>query len=70
MFETFLIILLIIAIAVLLLSIRLLFGRSFISTHVHDNKALQQKGVGCAKEQARNAFNENPYRVSEKRSTR
>lgn len=54
----------------LLLGIRLFFGRPFVSTHVHDNKALHQKGIGCAKEQARNAFNDNPHRVSEKRPTR
>lgn len=70
MFDTFLIVLLIIAVAMLLLGIRLFFGRPFVSTHVHDNKALHKKGIGCAKEQARNAFNDNPHRVSEKRPTR
>lgn len=69
MFETFLITLLIIAVAVLFLGIRLLLGRAFINTHVEGSKALREKGIGCAKEQARDAFKENPHRVSERRQT-
>lgn len=69
MFDSLLPILLIIAVSVLLLSIRLFLGKPFVSTHVHDNKALRRKGISCAKEQARNAFKDGPHRVTEKRST-
>lgn len=69
MFDFLLPILLIIAVSVLLLSVRLFFKKPFVNTHVHDNTALRNKGVGCAKEQARKALQDNPYRVSEKRPT-
>ncbi len=42
----------IVAVAVLLLSIRLLCGKkNFIHTHIDGNKALNAKGIHCAKDQ-------------------
>lgn len=37
-------------VAVLLLGVRVLFvkGGKFPSSHVHDNKALRDKNIGCA----------------------
>lgn len=47
----------IVAIAVLLLSVRVLLVRqgTFKSQHVHDNEALRRKGIGCVLEQDREA---------------
>ncbi|MDE6269167.1 MAG: hypothetical protein K2M04_08820 [Muribaculaceae bacterium] len=41
---------LLVAVAVLLLGVRVFFvkGGRFPSTHVHDNPALRRKGISCA----------------------
>lgn len=41
----------IVAIAVVLLSVRLLTGREFVKTHIEDNEALREQGIGCAKDE-------------------
>lgn len=43
--------LLIVAICMLLLSVRLFFGRSFVKTHVDQNKAMRQRGIHCVQTQ-------------------
>ncbi len=51
MWQVFLFSLLIIAIGLLLLSVRLLMGKRFVHTHVDGNKALNKKGIHCAQSQ-------------------
>ncbi|MBQ2122413.1 MAG: hypothetical protein II200_00265 [Bacteroidaceae bacterium] len=67
MFQIFLIILAIIAIAVALLGIKVLFGRKFVNMHIEGNKALNKKGIHCVQSMDRNMRKENPHRVSEHR---
>ena len=49
MIETIALTLLIIAIAVALLSVKLLFRKhgEFASQHIHDSKAMQERGIHC-----------------------
>lgn len=51
MLYTFILILIIVGISVLLLGIKIFFTKNgkFPETHVSHNKALQKKGVTCAK---------------------
>lgn len=51
MFQAFLFSLLIIAICVCFLGVRLLFGRSFVHTHVEGNKELRRRGITCIQSQ-------------------
>ena len=57
MIETLLISVLIIAIAVALLSVKLFFRRngSFSSQHIHDSKAMRDRGIHCVIDQDREA---------------
>ncbi|MDR0186850.1 hypothetical protein ETF27_00790 [Prevotella brunnea] len=57
MVETLLLSMLIIAIAIVLLSIRILFkkGGQFKSQHIHDNKALRNQGIHCVLDQDKEA---------------
>ncbi|CCY03302.1 putative uncharacterized protein [Prevotella sp. CAG:924] len=57
MIQTLLLSALIIAIAVALLSIKVLLkkGGSFTSQHIHDSKAMQERGIHCALDQDREA---------------
>lgn len=43
--------LVVVALAVLLLGVRMLLrrGGEFPQTHIHDNQALKKKGIGCAR---------------------
>jgi len=68
MTETILITLLIVAICIALLGMRIFFvkGGKFPNTHVSGNKALRDKGVGCAQSQDREARIENKLAVKEK----
>ncbi|MBO5611781.1 MAG: hypothetical protein J5918_04210 [Prevotella sp.] len=61
MIETIVISLLIIAIAVALLSIKVIFLKngSFSSQHIHDNEALKEQGIDCVMEQDRQARENN-----------
>ena len=60
MVKTLLLSVLIIAIAVALLSVKLLFRKNgeFTSFHIHDSKALKDKGIDCVMEQDRKARKE------------
>ena len=54
MLKEIVFVLLIIAIAVLLLGIRLLLaGKGFVHTHVEGNPEMERRGIGCVKSQAR-----------------
>ena len=56
MLKEIVFVLLIIAIAVLLLGIRLLLaGKGFIHTHVEGNPEMERRGIGCVKSQDRQA---------------
>lgn len=53
MVETLIISVLIIAIAIALLSVKLIFTKngSFSSQHIHDSEALREKGIHCVMDQ-------------------
>lgn len=53
MVETLIISVLIIAIAITLLSVKLIFKKdgSFSSQHIHDSEALREKGIHCVMDQ-------------------
>ena len=57
MIEILLITVLIIAIAVALLSVKLLFRKhgEFASQHIHDSKAMQERGIHCVMDQDKEA---------------
>ncbi|MCK9180014.1 MAG: hypothetical protein PHQ88_08780 [Bacteroides sp.] len=55
MFETILITVLIVALAIVLLSVNIIRGKKFPNTHVSGNKGLQKYGVTCAQSQDREA---------------
>lgn len=57
MAETLILTVLIIAIAVALLSVKVLFRKNgrFSSQHVHDNPALRKMGIHCVIDQDREA---------------
>lgn len=64
--KLFIAVLLIVAISLILLSVRLFFGRPFVKTHVSQNKAMRQHGIGCVESQDAMARIDNPYSVSER----
>lgn len=49
--KVFLLTLIFVALAVVLLSVRLFFGRSFVKTHVSQNKAMRERGIHCVQAQ-------------------
>lgn len=57
MIETLLITVLIIAICMALLCVKLIFRKngSFSSQHIHDSKALKEKGIHCVMDQDKEA---------------
>jgi len=57
--ETFLFSVLIIAIALMLLSVNLILKKngSFPNTHIEGNKAMEERGIHCAIEQDREMRN-------------
>lgn len=57
MTETLLLSVLIIAIAIALLCVKLLFkkGGEFSSQHIHDSKTMKERGIHCVMEQDREA---------------
>ena len=57
MAETLLLSVLIIAIAVVLLAVKLVFRRNgrFSSQHIHDSKAMRDRGIHCVLDQDREA---------------
>ena len=67
MVETILITLLIVAISLVLLGVKVFFtkGGQFPNGHVSGNKALRQKGIGCAQLQDREAQKKPRFSIDE-----
>ncbi len=56
MLDTILITLLIVAICIVLLGVKVFFGRGrFPNGHVSGNKAMRDRGIGCVQSQDREA---------------
>ncbi|MDE5739391.1 MAG: hypothetical protein K2H04_07330 [Bacteroidaceae bacterium] len=67
MLETFVFCVVIIGIAVLFLSVRLLFKKNgrFVKTHVSQSKAMRERGVTCVQSQDFAMRHKSPYAVKE-----
>jgi len=68
MIETLLISVLIIAIAMVLLLVRVLLVRQgeFKSQHIHDSEAMKERGIHCVMDQDRELRTKSRFAVSEK----
>ncbi|UKK49883.1 hypothetical protein L6472_07410 [Prevotella sp. E13-17] len=68
MVEIIVISTLIIAIAMAFLCVKLLFKQNgrFASQHIHDSKAMRERGIHCVMDQDREARRESRFAVSEK----
>lgn len=64
--KLFIAVLLIVAISLILLSVRIFFGKAFVKTHVSQSKAMHQRGIGCVESQDAIARMDNPKRVNER----
>lgn len=51
MFETAVIFIVIIALCVVLLAVRLFFGKPFVSMHIDESQAMKQQGIDCVVKQ-------------------
>jgi hypothetical protein len=53
MLQTFLLCAIIIALCILMLSVRILFKKNgqFVKTHVSQSKAMRERGIGCVQGQ-------------------
>ena len=69
MIETLLISVLIIAIAMVLLLVRVLFVKrgEFKSQHIHDSEAMRERGIHCVMDQDRELRTKSPFAVDEKK---
>lgn len=65
MWQTLIIGVLIIAFSLLLLAIRLFFGKNFVHTHIDGNKALNKKGIHCVQAQDAAAQIENTKAINQ-----
>ena len=61
MIKILLLSLLFVAIAVALLSVKVIFkrGGEFASQHIHDSKAMRERGIHCVMDQDREARSKN-----------
>ena len=66
MFQLFLIILAIVAVALLLLAVKVLVGKKFVHTHIDGNRHLNKKGIHCVQSMDRKMRKDNPNRVKER----
>ena len=68
MIETLLISVLIIAIAMVLLLVRVLFVKrgEFKSQHIHDSEAMRERGIHCVMDQDRELRQKSPFAVDER----
>ena len=68
MIETLLISVLIIAIAMVLLLVRVLFVKQgeFKSQHIHDSEAMRERNIHCVMDQDRELRTKSKFAVSEK----
>lgn len=64
--KIFLLTLLVLAVAVVMLSVGILFRGRFSNSHVSGNRHLRHKGIHCARQQDREARTPNPHAVSER----
>ena len=57
MIQILVVTLIILALAMLLLSVKVIFRRNgrFTSPHIHDSQAMRDRGIGCVLEQDREA---------------
>lgn len=56
----------IVGLSVVLLSVRIICGKkNFVSSHIDDNKALNDKGICCAKQQDREQRSRPSLRIRE-----
>ena len=69
MIETLLISALIIAIAMVLLLVRVLFVKrgEFKSQHIHDSEAMRERGIHCVMDQDRELRTKSPFAVDERK---
>lgn len=70
MIEIMLITALIIAIAVAFLCVKVFLLRKgeFASQHIHDSRAMKDRGIHCVFDQDKEQRNKSPYAVSEKKN--
>ena len=68
MIETLIISVLIIAIAMVLLLVRVLFVKrgEFKSQHIHDSEAMRERGIHCVMDQDRELRQKSPFAVEER----
>lgn len=66
MLKLFLLLLLLVGLAVLLLSVRLMAGRGFVKTHVDQSKAMRQRGIHCVQHQDAAARSARKVKVKER----
>lgn len=68
MVKTLLLSVLIIAIAMALFCVKLLFRKDgeFTSMHIHDSQAMKDRGIGCVMEQDKQARRKKPLLTSPK----
>lgn len=59
----------IVAAAIVLLSVGIIVKGRFVNSHVSGNRALRRKGIHCAQQQDREARAHNPYAVQERESS-
>lgn len=69
MLNIFILTLVIVAAAVVLLSVGIIIKGRFVNSHVSGNKALRRKGIHCAQQQDREARAANPHAVSERETS-
>ena len=67
MLKIFIFCVIIIGIAVLLMSVRILLKKNgrFVKTHVSQSKAMRDKGVTCVQSQEFAMRNKSPYAIKE-----
>lgn len=66
MFNILLPTLLIVAVAVVLLSVGIIVKGKFVNSHISGNRALRRQGIHCAQQQDREARQENAKAVKER----
>lgn len=65
MLKTILFSLLIVAICIILLCVKIISGQRFPNSHVSGNKALRDRGIGCAQSQDRAAQKKKSFSIEE-----
>ena len=69
MFRELIIVLIIVAVAVALLCIRLLFGRkNVVHTHIEGNREMERRGIRCVRHQDMEARLNSGIKIAEHKS--